>query len=302
MDKMRVTVPVIFIISLLLSISVSANGVNVELRKEVIPSELKKDTVFTVKLTVKNKDNIPYQCRITDSYIIDYFTPLNKVEFEKRPSDDPATSTSWVYLWVLDKEFTLRPREEKVFEYKFRFLGCGGVSKFNIIGFDLYIPSKNFHKRSNNVHVDIPVCNLNGICESEMDENYLRCPQDCPSGSEDNYCDGVKDGICDPDCSRERDQDCFCNRDNICEVEFENYGNCPQDCPSGSEDNYCDGVKDGICDPDCSGEADSDCIVETTLTAPTTTIPGERSRDYLPYIAGAVVILIVAFLIYAKIK
>lgn len=39
----------------------------------------------------------------------------------------------------------------------------------------------------------------------------------------------------------------------------ENFNSCPNDCPSGSFDSYCDKVKDGICDPDCEKEADPDC-------------------------------------------
>lgn len=52
------------------------------------------------------------------------------------------------------------------------------------------------------------ICNENGICEPENGENYGTCPQDCPSGSKDNYCDKVEDGICDPDCLIEEDIDC----------------------------------------------------------------------------------------------
>jgi len=46
----------------------------------------------------------------------------------------------------------------------------------------------------------------NNICEPS--ESYFDCRQDCSSGREDNYCDGVADNICDPDCSIERDVDC----------------------------------------------------------------------------------------------
>jgi putative hemolysin len=38
----------------------------------------------------------------------------------------------------------------------------------------------------------------------------------------------------------------------------ENYSNCPEDCPSGGWDGYCDKVKDGIVDPDCDQFADPD--------------------------------------------
>lgn len=40
-----------------------------------------------------------------------------------------------------------------------------------------------------------------------MPENYSACPEDCPSGSSDAYCDGVRDGIVDPDCPEGYDPD-----------------------------------------------------------------------------------------------
>lgn len=44
----------------------------------------------------------------------------------------------------------------------------------------------------------------------------------------------------------------------------EAFGNCPQDCPSGGEDSYCDREKDNICDADCELKFfDSDCIDQT---------------------------------------
>jgi putative hemolysin len=41
----------------------------------------------------------------------------------------------------------------------------------------------------------------------------------------------------------------------------ENFETCPEDCPSGELDEYCDGFADGKCDPDCeeTGEYDPDC-------------------------------------------
>ena len=51
-------------------------------------------------------------------------------------------------------------------------------------------------------------CNTNNECEPGLGENYKTCPQDCHSGSKDNYCDGIRDGICDSDCLAEKDMDC----------------------------------------------------------------------------------------------
>ena len=73
-------------------------------------------------------------------------------------------------------------------------------------------------------------------------ENYNTCSEDCPSGSYDFYCDGVKDGKCDQDCidknTPEDDPDCPVCGDGKCD----NDENCPGDC---EKLNICgdDGVK-----------------------------------------------------------
>ena len=51
----------------------------------------------------------------------------------------------------------------------------------------------------------------------------------------------------------------FCNNDNACDGN-ENTGGCPQDCPSGGDDTYCDRISDDICDPDCIARSDADCV------------------------------------------
>jgi hypothetical protein len=101
-------------------------------------------------------------------------------------------------------------------------------------------------------------CNTNRICDSG--ENYNNCPNDCPSGGLDGLCDRAWDGICDPDCYRKDDNDCLCNNNTFCEPQFENFGNCLPDCPSGVRDGVCDGITDSICDQDCpKGDGDTDC-------------------------------------------
>ena len=136
-------------------------------------------------------------------------------------------------------------------------------------------------------------------------ENYGNCPKDCSSGSEDGYCDGVSDGICDPDCvaleEKVKDPDCIttttkkttttiqlCNKNKKCEPSLgENYKTCPQDCPSGSKDNYCDKVSDGICDPDCTENEDSDCKKLSMLWI---------------YIIGGIVIIVLLVLFLTRIR
>ncbi len=58
------------------------------------------------------------------------------------------------------------------------------------------------------------ICVVNQICEDK--ENTKNCPQDCPSGLSDGYCDKLKDGKCDPDCQIQKDWDCHCGN-GICD-------------------------------------------------------------------------------------
>lgn len=77
-----------------------------------------------------------------------------------------------------------------------------------------------------------------------------------------------------------------CGND-VCNSPKENFGNCPQDCFSGSKDGYCDKVRDGICDPDCRLEEDLDC---------------KKKLPSLLYIAIPLVMILLGFLIYKGIK
>ncbi len=103
-------------------------------------------------------------------------------------------------------------------------------------------------------------CNKNGICDAS--ENYLSCSSDCPSGSKDGYCDGLKDSMADMDCSTWQDPDYSCNNNDVCESDKnENALTCSSDCQSWAQDGVCPAftdLKDGQCDLDCGSE-DPDC-------------------------------------------
>lgn len=55
---------------------------------------------------------------------------------------------------------------------------------------------------------EVSQCNANNKCEPNLKEDFAVCPQDCSSGSADDYCDGIEDNICDSDCFGETDADC----------------------------------------------------------------------------------------------
>lgn len=78
----------------------------------------------------------------------------------------------------------------------------------------------------------------------------------------------------------------LCDNNKVCN-NYENYLSCPNDCPSGSADRYCDKVKDGKCDPDCAKDADEDC-------------KSFLEKMNFVYIAGALIVLTIVFLLIKK--
>jgi len=117
-------------------------------------------------------------------------------------------------------------------------------------------------------NIDDMVCNDDGTCGGS--ENAISCLNDCPSGVNDKFCDGMLDGVCDPDCcdpvcSQSRDPDCRIDSvialdcgNGICD-DIETHLTCPADC-KGRSDGMCDGIGDGVCDPDCTEDEDLDCL------------------------------------------
>jgi len=153
----------------------------------------------------------------------------------------------------------------------------------------------------------INLCNNNNFCDPN--EDYLSCPSDCPLDKKDGICIKDADGICDPDCLPGVDPDCSqtvnqtitpnasasgCGN-GICDS-TETYLSCPQDCPSGGKDGYCDGVKDGICDPDCQKNQDPDCAA-----APARAETDDTARILIAAIFG-VILLFIALFVMIKMK
>jgi len=85
---------------------------------------------------------------------------------------------------------------------------------------------------------EINLCDSDGACEPANGENYLSCLADCPSGSDDDYCDTIFDDVCDPDCGQQgrqdKDTDCTCG-DGTCDVREDSI-TCSQDCGAASND------------------------------------------------------------------
>ncbi len=106
--------------------------------------------------------------------------------------DIPGYVTPKHYYW----EATIGPGETKVFYFIERL--TGGRGHYYIPAATAYVLDGGEYK-SNTLSIKI-TCNANGVCEIYDAEDYRLCPEDCPSGGTDFYCDEMPDGICDPDC------------------------------------------------------------------------------------------------------
>ena len=89
---------------------------------------------------------------------------------------------------------------------------------------------------------------------------------------------------------------------SICDITETHYS-CPQDCLSGSKDNYCDATTDSRCDPDCI-RSDPDCLdyqpstIQEIVPAP---ISIEQEYNSLIILGLAAVILFFLFIIFLKV-
>ena len=82
----------------------------------------------------------------------------------------------------------------------------------------------------------------------------------------------------------------LCNHDGACAGQ-ENFLLCKGDCPSGSEDSWCDKKPDGRCDPDCADGVDADC---------TTVSPAAKEGNQQRLLLGGIIFLIILGIILWK--
>jgi putative hemolysin len=246
-------------------------------------------------------------------YVIEE-TPEGEVGVCKLPDD--STCTDWDFLiGKCGKEYSYCKKEG----YELKIINdtekCGSIFTEECMVCVLEDGSEVEVTKLMGLDFREGICG-DGVCV--LGESYKDCPQDCPSGSFDGYCDKVKDDRCDPDCEASEDPDCVMEEettttiiiittttvtttttifkpkcgDGVCDEE-ENYRSCQKDCPSGSLDGYCDGVKDEVCDPDCSRDEDVDC-------------EKEEEGGYLSYllwlILGLIILGVVIFLVFSMIK
>lgn len=124
-----------------------------------------------------------------------------------------------------------------------------------------------------------------GICgdgRCVLGENHNNCPQDCPSGSFDRYCDGIADGLCDPDCIAETDPDCACG-DGVCINETQKSCCLDCGCPQGMR----------CVENECVEESIKEKVIEDKKV---------KSKSYYLILIPLIILIIIVVIIIYKFK
>ena len=100
------------------------------------------------------------------------------------------------YTWTL----SLGPGASETITYR------AVPGSVGMIAFPPAIVTDAFGNRAESAATYLRVeCAPNGVCDPG--ENTFFCPEDCPSGSADGLCDGIRDDRIDPDCEAGYDPD-----------------------------------------------------------------------------------------------
>ena len=160
--------------------------------ERVHPANATPSSLITVTLKVSNRGNERVKTRLYEDQRpgVQYPDPLavryHQYEALKIP----------YYMW----ELTLDPGSSQTVSYHVKPEAVG------TIGFTAAMLSDEFGNQVESKMTSIRVaCIPNGVCDAG--ENTIYCPEDCPTGSGDGFCDGTPDGKIDPDCVQGYDPD-----------------------------------------------------------------------------------------------
>jgi len=161
-----------------------------------VPEKVTVNSIIEIKIIIINNGN--EEKNIIVHEIVGDFDPIEPYPIIPVINEnDPIAVPPAHYEW----KFNLSGNSEKNISYKVLATTPG---KKILPPTVVYANGEVIYGESQTIKVE---CNKNDECESN--ENYLNCPEDCPSGSSDGICDLMQDGICDPDCEKNADPDCI---------------------------------------------------------------------------------------------
>lgn len=160
--------------------------------ERIAPANATPAAVVAINLKVTNRGNERVNamldedqrpgCVYTDPYPVFY----HNYEAMKIP----------FYRWNL----TLEPGSTRTITYHIQPEGVGTIAFTSARLVDEY--GNQVESGMTSIRV---ACIPNGVCDAG--ENTIYCPEDCPKGGSDGFCDGSPDGKIDPDCIQGYDPD-----------------------------------------------------------------------------------------------
>jgi len=188
----------IFLLSVFLLILIITASCNVFAQEVIITKETSAESnlndILEIKINILNG----------------YQSPITLEISEKLPDNilliDPQQVSETKYYNGITVNFlkwtlTINPGQVSTITYKIKPTQIGTYTLPQTTANDI---STGNSFTSNTFSLNVK-CLSNNICD--VNENYLTCPLDCESGSNDGICDNMADSICDPDCESEPDCD-----------------------------------------------------------------------------------------------
>ncbi len=168
-------------------------AVDVDLILErAVPEQVEVGETFTVTLTVDSAHDGGLEILVVD--------PMRAGATYLDAPEPYVVQYEGLEVSLMRWTDTLQPMETREYTYRIRADSIGTIT----------MPPASVNDQYGNTFESDPafvevVCKPDGVCGEG--ENVIHCPEDCPTGSADDVCDGAEDGRIDPDCLPEAEPD-----------------------------------------------------------------------------------------------
>ena len=170
---------------------------------ETWESEFSIEDEVTTSFTISNLSDKPQNLKVVREI------PSEEILVEYPEGALKKQQLEHITIPYLEYDVSLDSDESKTIEVRSTYTIVPPMGSFDLPLIDIMDANTGEKVTSSRSYEEIVIgCKEDGICDTSIRENRLNCPQDCPSGEEDDLCDMEEDNKCDPDCLTELDTDC----------------------------------------------------------------------------------------------